>query len=159
MILWFAAGAVFVVWNVFQSPGLDFRAIVVGALLPLAIDAPLVRQAYAHTLLVPSVALVAVMLGTAGTGRRLLRRRLLGVPIGWLCAIVLAGSWTSREVFWWPVAGSLPDVSLLPSWPVVVVEEALGAGAAAWAWVRFGLADPARRARFWRTGRLEVVSR
>jgi hypothetical protein len=59
-------------------------------------------------------------------------------------------------VFWWPFAGDLPDAALLPAAPVVVVEEALGLAAAAWAWVRFGLADPHRRHRFLRTGRLEV---
>ena len=32
MILWYAAGAVFIVWNVFQSSGVDFRAVAVGAL-------------------------------------------------------------------------------------------------------------------------------
>jgi len=33
-------GAIFGVWNVFQSPGVDFRLIALGAMLPLAIDAP-----------------------------------------------------------------------------------------------------------------------
>jgi hypothetical protein len=156
VILWYAAGAAFVVWNVFQSPGLDFRAVAAGALLPVALDAPLARQAFAHSLLLPSVLLALVMLATAGHGRRLLRRRLLGVPIGWLCGVLLSGAWSTREVFWWPLAGDLPEVALLPSAPVVVVEEALGLAAAAWAWVRFGLADPRRRRRFLRTGRLEV---
>ena len=27
MLLWFVFGAIFGVWNVFQSPGLDFRLI------------------------------------------------------------------------------------------------------------------------------------
>ena len=50
MLLWFAFGSIFGVWNVFQSPGLDFRLIAVGALLPLALDAPFGAQSYAHTL-------------------------------------------------------------------------------------------------------------
>ena len=36
MVIWFAFGSIFAVWNVFQSPGLDFRLIALGALLPLA---------------------------------------------------------------------------------------------------------------------------
>ena len=51
MILWLACGSIFGVWNVFQSSGLDFRLIALGALLPLAIDAPFGAQSYAHTLL------------------------------------------------------------------------------------------------------------
>ena len=52
MVLWLAFGSIFGVWNVFQSPGLDFRLIALGALLPLVLDAPFRSQAYAHTLLV-----------------------------------------------------------------------------------------------------------
>ena len=40
MVLWLAFGSIFGVWNVFQSPGLDFRLIALGALLPLVLDAP-----------------------------------------------------------------------------------------------------------------------
>ena len=58
MVLWFAFGSIFAVWNVFQSPGLDFRLIALGALLPLLLDAPFGEQAYAHTLLSAVVVLV-----------------------------------------------------------------------------------------------------
>ena len=60
MLLWFAFGAIFGVWNVFQSPGLDFRLIAAGALLPEVIDLPFGAQAYAHTLLAAIVVLVVV---------------------------------------------------------------------------------------------------
>ena len=56
MVLWLAFGSIFGVWNVFQSPGLDFRLIALGALLPLVLDAPFGEQAYAHTLLSAVVA-------------------------------------------------------------------------------------------------------
>ena len=55
MLLWFVFGAIFGVWNVFQSPGVDFRLIAVGALLPELIDLPFGAQAYAHTLLAATV--------------------------------------------------------------------------------------------------------
>ena len=158
MLLWFAFGSIFGVWNVFQSPGLDFRLIAVGALLPLALDAPFGAQSYAHTLVSAVVVLAIAMAGTTGRGRRLRRRRALGLPIGWFTGLVLSGAWAHKEVFWWPAFGwSRPSAPLLAPWPVVIVEEVLGAAAAWWAWSRFALADPARRRRFWRTGRLEIA--
>ena len=158
MLLWFAFGSIFGVWNVFQSPGLDFRLVAVGALLPLALDAPFGTQSYAHTLLSAVVVLVVAMACTTGRGRRLRRRRVLGLPIGWFTGLVLSGAWAHKEVFWWPAFGwSRPSAPLLAPWPVVIVEEVLGAAAAWWAWSRFALADPARRRRFWRTGRLEIA--
>ena len=158
MLLWFAFGSIFGVWNVFQSPGLDFRLVAVGALLPLALDAPFGAQSYAHTLVSAVVVLVIAMACTTGRGRRLRRRRVLGLPIGWFTGLVLSGAWAHKEVFWWPAFGwSRPSAPLLAPWPVVIVEEVLGAAAAWWAWSRFALADPARRRRFWRTGRLEIA--
>jgi hypothetical protein len=158
MLLWFTFGSIFGVWNVFQSPGLDFRLIAVGALLPLTLDAPFGSQSYAHTLVSAVVVLVLAMAFTAGRGRRLRRRRVLGLPIGWFTGLVLSGAWAHKEVFWWPAFGfSRPSAPLLAPWPVVIVEELLGVAAAWWAWSRFALADPARRQRFWRTGRLEIA--
>jgi hypothetical protein len=157
MIFWFAAGSVFLVWNVFQSPGLDMRAVAVGALLPLVLDAPFGEQAYAHALLAPIAALTVVMLTTLGRGHRLVRRRWLGIPIGWFCGLVLAGSWAHREVFWWPLFGvERPHVALLPPVGVVVVEEVIGIVAAVWCYRRFGLADRQRRAQLLRHGRVGV---
>jgi hypothetical protein len=158
MLLWFVFGAIFGVWNVFQSPGLDFRLIAAGALLPQLIDLPFGAQAYAHTLLAAVVVLVATMLLTTGRGRRLRRRRALGLAIGWFAALVLSASWTHNEVFWWPAFGAgRPDAPLFAIWPVVVIEELLGAAAAWWTWTRFGLSDPQRRRDFFRTGRLSIV--
>src|SRR2546423_6972920 len=91
MVLWLAFGSIFGVWNVFQSPGLDFRLIALGAVLPLVLDAPFGEQAYAHTLLSAVVVLVVVMGLTAGRGQRLRRRRWLGVAIGWVGGLVLGG--------------------------------------------------------------------
>ena len=38
-------------------------------------------------------------------GRRLVRRRWLGVPIGSFVFLIVAGVWTRTELFWWPFAG------------------------------------------------------
>ena len=159
MVLWLAFGSIFGVWNVFQSPGLDFRLVALGALSPLALDAPFGEQAYAHTLLSAVVVLVLAMALTAGRGQRLRRRRLLSVPIGWFAGLVLGGAWLHQKVFWWPAfGGARPRAALLAPGPVVVIEEVLGLAAAWWAWTRFGLADPSRRRVLWRTGRLAIVT-
>ncbi len=158
MVLWFVFGSIFGVWNVFQSSGLDFRLIALGSMLPLLIDLPFGAQSYAHTLLAAVVVLTVTMFVTMGRGRRLRRRRVLGLSIGWFSALVLAGSWLHKELFWWPAFGTArPSYPLLAPWPVVIVEELLGLAAAWWAWSRFGLADPERRRTFLRTGRLAIV--
>ncbi len=142
----------------FQSPGLDFRLIALGALLPVLLDLPFGAQSYAHTLLAAVVVLTVTMLATPGRGRRLLRRRVLGLPIGWFSGIVLSATWVHKEVFWWPAFGaSRPSAPLFGPWPVVVIEELLGVAAAWWTWSRFGLRDPARRHAFLHDGRLAIV--
>jgi hypothetical protein len=158
MVLWYAAGSVFAVWNVFQSAGLDFRAVAFGALLPVLIDIAPAHQAYGHTLLAPVAALVVVMLVTSGRGRRLLRRRVIGLPIGWFCGLALSGAFASQRLFWWPAFGrSFGHVALLPAVPVVVIEELIGVAAAVWIWNRFGLRDARRRRELVRRGRLALV--
>jgi hypothetical protein len=98
------------------------------------------------------------MLATMGRGRRLLRRRALGLAIGWFSALVLSAAWSHKEVFWWPAFGaSRPDAALFPAWPVVVGEELLGLAAAWWTWTRFGLRDDARRRALVHAGRLTIA--
>jgi predicted Rdx family selenoprotein len=159
MLLWYAAGSVFGVANVFQSPGLDYRLVAIGALLPLALDLPFREQAYAHTLLVSTVLLAAVMIATSGRGKRLARRRLISLPIGAYCGLVLSAAWRSQEVFLWPAFGTdFPGVALLPPSAIAVVLEALGVLALVWI-VRHGrLGDAERRRRFVRTGRIDFVA-
>ena len=158
MLLWFVFGSIFGVWNVFQSPGLDFRLIAVGAVLPTLLDLPFGAMSYAHTLLVATLVLVAAMLITTGRGNRLRRRRALSLAIGWFAALVLSAAWAHKEVFWWPAFGTtFPHVALLAPWPIVVVEELLGLAAAGWVWTRFGLRDPERRHSLVHDGRLTIA--
>ncbi len=159
MFFWYTAGSVFGVWNVFQSGGLDFRAVALGALLPLLVDLPFGAQRYGHTLLAPVALLCVVMLLTTGRGHRLARRRVIGLPIGWFCGLVLSGAFASQHGFWWPAFGHTFDhVALLPAVPVVIGEELAGLVALRWIWMRFGLRDPRRRAELLRRGRLVPVA-
>ena len=156
MLLWYAGLSVVLVYFVFQSTGIDYRLVVAGSLLPFAVDLPFVGLAYGHTLLGSVALLVAVMLLTIGRPR-LLRRRLLCLPIGAFCGLVLSAAWANTDVFWWPFTGaSLPDGSLLPEPGIVVLEELAGLAACAWIVHRFDLVDRGRRDEFLRSGRLRA---
>ena len=155
MFLWFVGLSVVLVWLVFQSPALDVRMVAAGAVLPWA-DAVTGGAWLAHTLL-GSVALLAVVM-VATRGRRLLRRRLLGLPIGTFLHLVLDGVWTDAELLWWPFLGGDPFAGDLPelarSGAVMLVLEGAGVAALAWLWRAFDLGDADRRRALGRAGRL-----
>jgi hypothetical protein len=156
MILWFAGMSVLIVWIVFQSPALDFRFVILGALIP-TIEALLGAPYVLHTLVGAVLLLVVVVVATRH--RRLVRRRWLGIPIGMMLHLVLDATWSRAELFWWPFLGDALGEGTVPeldrAWPVILLLEVVGAAVLAWEWSRFGLGDPERRQRFLRTGRLE----
>ena len=156
LLLWFAGLSFVLVWAIFRDTALDYRLVMVGALLPDLIDVFTGGAGPMHTLTVSVVLLFAVMLMTRH--RRLLRRRLLAVPIGTFVHLVLDGMWRRTEVFWWPFFGTdfadtpLPTTSR--SVATVVAMEIAGVIALLWAYRRFRLYEPERRSKFVRTGRL-----
>lgn len=156
MLLWFAGVSVVAVWSVFRSPALDYRLVMLGSVLPLG-EIVLGGPRVLHTLVASAALLTVIMLATQR--RRLVRRRLIGLPIGMLMHLVLDGVWTRTEVFWWPLfglgfgEGALPELDRPVA--VVAVQELIGLGCLVWAWSAFGLSDPQRRARFVRTGHLD----
>jgi len=155
LLIWFLVLAPVLVAEVFRSPMIDYRLVMFGAALPLA--EVVVGVNVLHTLLGAVVLMAVVMLTTQH--RRLLRRRLLGVPIGLFVHQVLDGSWTRAELFWWPAFGFDFGPSTLPEFdrPLVVglLLEALGLATAVWACRRYDLADPAKRQRLIQTGQLD----
>jgi len=155
VIFWPAGVALGLVWQVFRDPAFDYRLVVVGALLPDALDAPLGGARLAHTLLGAVVVLTIVMLATRS--HRRLRRSLLAVPIGLFAHLVADGMWARTEAFWWPffgraLTGRLPAID--HGLAVLVVEELAGLAAVVWCWQRFRLSDPAVRRNFLRSGHL-----
>ncbi|MBT5140967.1 MAG: hypothetical protein HOM37_18105 [Acidimicrobiaceae bacterium] len=156
MLLWFVAVAVCVVLFVFDSPAVDYRFVAAGGVLPL-LEAITGRPYILHTLL-GSVALMTLVMAVT-IGRRVLRRRLLGIPIGTFVFLVASTSWTRTELFWWPVAG-LDEIGVAPlpeySHPVVVLVllELAGIGLLVWVARRFRMTVRANRAELRRTGRL-----
>ncbi|MDG1410299.1 MAG: hypothetical protein P8L46_01285 [Acidimicrobiales bacterium] len=156
MLLWFVAVAVCVVLFVFDSPAVDYRFVAAGGVLPL-LEAITGRPYILHTLL-GSVALMTLVMAVT-IGRRVLRRRLLGIPIGTFVFLVASTSWTRTELFWWPAAG-IDEIGVAPlpeyNHPVVVLVllELVGIGLLVWVGRRFQMTRPANRAELRRTGRL-----
>lgn len=135
MFLWFVGMSVLAVWAIFQSPAIDYRFIVVGSVLPV-VEVLFGRPMILHTLVGAVGALALVMVVTRG--RRLVRRRWLGIPIGMMLHLALDGSWADKQLFWWPVYGGLPDrgVPEVRDLSTVLVLEAFGLAALVWMWKR-----------------------
>ena len=158
MFFWFAACGVVAVALVFGSGGVDYRVVALGSVLPL-IENVSGSPWVLHTLAGSVVLLVAAMALTAGRGRRLLRRRWIGLPIGTLVFLVASGAWSRTALFWWPLGGSggvghgVPPEFDRPL-AVVIAFELTGVAALVWTARRFDLSDPQRRRALLTTGRL-----
>lgn len=156
MVIWFAVLSVLLVAIVFRSPGIDYRAVVVGSLLPLLeglTGGPKVLHSVAGAVGV----LAIVMLATRN--RRLVRRRVLGVPIGMMAHLVLDLSFTVTAVFWWPFAGWGFADGQIPEWEHLgrsLALEVAGIAVGVWAWRLFRLDVPSVRQRFLADGRLDL---
>ena len=154
MLFWFLLTAPFLVAEIFKSPMVDYRLVALGAFLPL-VELALPNAFVLHTLLAPVVVLTVVMLTTIG--RRLVRRRLLGIPIGLFFHLVLDGTWASASLFWWPAFGfSFSDLAVpeATSIGLRLVLELIGLGIGVFAYRRYGLDEPEKRARLLKTGHL-----
>ena len=155
MILWFAGVSFVFVWWVFRSPALDYRLVMLGAVLPVGeffLGGPRVL----HSLLAPVALLGILMLATQK--RRLVRRRWIGIPIGMMMHLVLDGIWARPEVFWWPFFGLDFGTEGLPELghpiAVTLLFEFVGLGCLVWAWRAFDFSNSQIRERFLRTGQL-----
>src|SRR4051812_25736528 len=133
MLFWYVGVSTAFVWNVFRSPALDYRLVMVGSVLPL-LEIVLGGPAGLHTLVFAVALMTVIMLATRG--RRLLRRRLISLPIGLMTGLVLDGAWTDKTVFWWPFFGwtfpgdGLPELHHGVAWTVML--ELIGIAALAW---------------------------
>lgn len=154
MFIWYAATAAVGVWAVFDSPALDYRLVMLGAVLPVA-EVVLGRPGPMHSLLTAVLVLFAVMVLTRD--RRLVRRRWLGIPIGMMSYLVFSGSWADTDAFWWPVTSTaLSDAAPpeLARGALTVVLEVAGVALAVWWYRRVGLDRTDNRERFRRDGQL-----
>lgn len=156
MLIWFAVMSVLMVAIVFRSAGLDYRTVILGSVLPVG-EAAFGGPRVLHSVVGAVAVLTLVMLATPR--RRLIRRSLLGIPIGLMCHLVLDGSFTSTAIFWWPIPdtafadGQVPELDHL--WASLALE-ITGVAIGLWAWGQLRLADPAVRRRFLEQGRLAL---
>lgn len=154
MLLWFVGPSILIVWGVFRSPAADYRLVAVGSLIPL-IEVPFGQPRLFHSVTGAAVLLGAVMIGARG--HRLVQRALLALPIGVLLHLVLDGAWTDTQAFWWPFLGTAWSTAELPELgrgPLNLLLELGGALACLYAYRRFRLDEPDRRALFLQTGRV-----
>ena len=154
MFFWFIALSFALVLLVFDSAALDYRLIMAGSLLPW-IDFLWGPPWIMHSVFAPVLMMIAVML--IGWGRRLVQRRWLGLPIGVFVHQVLAATWTSKELFWWPAFGfgvgnSRPSI---PPTALAIVLELIGAAVMLWLYRFLGFSDANRRKLFRASGRVD----
>jgi hypothetical protein len=157
MFFWFLGSVVVAVWFVFRDPAFDYRLLLVGAVLPAAVDAPFGGARVLHSVTF-SVALLAVLM-LATPGRKPMRKMLLGLPVGILLHLVFTGAWTDTRVFWWPLFGfgfeDAPHPIARRGWWNVPLE-LIGLGLCWWIVQRAELRRADRRACFRRTGQLAL---
>ncbi len=157
MLFWFVGTAVTTVWFVFRDPAFDYRLLIVGALLPAVVDGVFGGARVLHSVTF-SVALLALLM-LATTGRKPIRRSLLGLPVGTMLHLVFTGAWTNSRVFWWPFLGLGFDGARHPIaargwWNIPL--ELIGLALCWWVYRAARLDDPARRVNLRRTGRLDL---
>lgn len=156
MLLWFAILAPVIVAEVFQSPMADYRVVALGALLPVG-EVAFGGPRYLHTMVVAAGLMAVVMIATQR--RRLLRRRLLGIPIGLLLHLVLDFTWADSALLWWPAFGlDFPEdagAAFNRSVEVGLLLDLVALGVGAWAYRRYDLHRPENRRLLLETGRLD----
>ena len=159
MFFWFVATAIFSVRFVFQDPRFDYRLLVVGVLLPDAIDIWWGGARVLHTLLFSVSLLVVIMLTTQN--KKVIRKRMLPLAIGTFMHLIFDGAFTATKVFWWPIGGvSFGDAEL----PVAqrmglnIAMEIIGVLLLVVLVRQCGLTNAERRRDFMRTGMLSSVS-
>ncbi|MFM7093808.1 MAG: hypothetical protein ACKOYL_04515 [Actinomycetota bacterium] len=158
MFLWFVATSVLAVRYVFRDPRFDYRLLIVGALLPDAVDVVFGGARVLHTLTASVALLTLIMVVTKRGSAR--RRRLLPFAIGFFMHLVFDGAFANTDVFWWPFTGSSFGGARLPVAErglVNVVLELAGVVGIAWIVRRHGLTNGSARREFVATGKLVEV--
>jgi hypothetical protein len=160
VFFWFIGTSVLTIWYVFGDPRFDYRLLVVGSVLPPAIDVWFGGARAMHSLTLSVALMVVVMLATIG--RRPTRRTLLGLPLGTLLHLVFTAAWADTTVFWWPFSGGGFDDAPLPIaqrgwWNLAL--EIVGALLVLRIWRQAGLSRPEARSLFRTTGQLRFPAR
>jgi hypothetical protein len=169
VILWHAGLATLIVYATLGRRRIDYRFILLGAVLPDTIDGALnvlwlherAGRSIGHSL--GAVIVVAVVILLAFRAER--RLAVFGLAVGWLLHLVGDGMWQAPRTFYWPAFGSA--FATRPAepytWDLFVHPldhvltwggELAGVAILAWFWVAFRLGDAERRRLFARDGYL-----
>lgn len=165
MIFWHAGLAALVVYVTLGRRRIDYRYVLIGAVLPDLVDAILYRgspdRGVAHSIVAVIAVAVVVILGLRGE-RRL---AVFGIPVGWLLHLVGDGMWNAPRTFLWPAFGT--EFAASPgepySWDLLTDPlahlgtwgaEVAGLLLLAWFWVAFGLGHEGRFGLFLKDGYL-----
>ncbi|HET7482849.1 MAG TPA: metal-dependent hydrolase [Actinomycetota bacterium] len=162
MILWHLGTAAAIVYVTLGRQRIDYRFILIGAVLPDVIDGILGLFVFddggggpgrwiAHSLMADVAVTVAIILLLSGAARQ----RWFGIGVGWLLHLVCDGMWDAPKTFFWPIAGT--DFSPAPkepyTWDLFVhplahwttwAAELVGLALLAWFWVAFSLGRDGR---------------
>lgn len=155
MIIYLTCISCLITYYIFNSKGIDYRAVALGSLLPFIIDLVIGKPSFGHSFLFPVLALVLVMLLTIGRSR-LLRRRMLCVVIGIFFALILQFTFLHEQTWWWPTNFNTQDgqVDLYPSVGIWILRDIVGLIAG---YILFAIGElhiKENRDRFIKTGRL-----
>ena len=172
MILWHMGIAAAIVYVTIGRRRVDYRFILIGAVLPDVIDTTLnaavchdaAGRSISHSLLAPIVVTIAIPLLFRGERRT----RVFGLGVGWLLHLVGDGMWQAPKTFLWPAFGhhfakTPPEpyswdllahpLSHLGTWG----GEVLGLAILLWFAVAFDLFDRNRFSMFLRDGYLRAT--
>lgn len=170
MLFWHLGLAATIVYMTLGRRRIDYRYILLGAILPDLVDASLIGTGVvesesgrgpAHSISAVIVVALVIMLGLRGE----LRQAVFGISVGWLLHLVGDGVWSAPRTFLWPAFGSgFESTPGEPySWDLfanplehlaVWAGEIAGLLALAWFWVAFKLGEGNRLRLFLRDGYL-----
>jgi hypothetical protein len=148
---------------------IDYRFVLVGAVLPDVVDGILglflfegpAGRWVAHSLLAVIVVTVVILVAF----EKETRLAVFGLGVGWLLHLVGDGMWAAPETFLWPAFGTGFSTSPAEpySWDLIAHPldhlgtwggEVVGVAILAWFWVAFRLGDDGRRRSFLKDGYL-----
>jgi len=174
VLFWHLGATAAIVFATLGRRRIDYRVVLLGAILPDLIDKPIGRiffedrfqtsRLFGHTFLFVVVSLLSIQLILRGESAR----RWFILPIGCLLHLVLDGLWSDPVTLFWPLFGStFPPHPTQDYWlevlrrplehPWVLVQEMFGLGVLLYIAWAYGLFDRSRLGAFVRSGKLEDV--
>lgn len=153
MFIYLPAVSILLTYFIFRSKGIDYRLIALGSLTPVLMDMFIGHASIGHSFVFAVLVLVLIMILTIGRSR-LLRRRLLCIPIGMFFGLVLSGAFLYEQMWWWPFThnSSGEELAIFPRTITWIIRDIIGLVAI---YVIVGIGDLYKRenfSRFLRTG-------